>query len=329
MNQLEVLKKFTTIVVDSADIHLVHKYKPSDATTNPSIILNNVLSNKYNNIIEKSILYSKKLGGSLEKKVINALDMISVRFGCEILKFIPGYISTEIDAELSFNTDLCIQKSIKIIKLYNILGVDKSRILIKLAATWEGIQAAKYLRKIGILCNLTLLFSFAQAQACADAKVFLISPFVGRIYDWYSKNQNNNDPYIASKDPGVIAIKNIFYHYKKFGYKTIIMGASFRKIEQIIELAGCDKLTISPILLDQLKKCTIQINRKLNYQLNNNVITKPNALSESEFRWLHNKNLMAVEKLAEGINQFYLDKKISNFFIKKNIILESRKKIYI
>lgn len=319
MDQLEILKKFTTIVVDSGDIELIQQYKPMDATTNPSIILYNVLSKKYNYIVEKSILYSKKIGGSIENQITNSVDMISVIFGCEILKNIPGYISTEIDAKLSFNVDLCVRKAIKIIKLYDDLGINKSRILIKLAATWEGIQAAKILKKIGIQCNLTLLFSFAQAQACADAKVFLISPFVGRIYDWYNKNGNLVVPYIANDDPGVIAIKNIFYHYKKYGYKTIIMGASFRRIEQIIALSGCDRLTISPSLLSELQYCNMHIERNLSSKGTKKNVCPPSILSESEFRWLHNKNPMAVEKLSEGIRQFYVDQKKLEVFLSKHL----------
>ncbi|WP_075431696.1 transaldolase [Buchnera aphidicola] len=318
MDQLEVLKKFTIVSVDSGDIKLIHKYKPSDATTNPSIILNNVLSNKYNQLVEKSIIYAKKIGGSIEQRVINATDMISVIFGFEILKNIPGYISTEIDAKLSFNIDLCIKKAVKIVNLYNTLGIDKSRILIKLAATWEGIQAAKTLQEMGILCNLTLLFSFAQAQACADAQVFLISPFVGRIYDWYNK-KNQVKIYKASEDPGIMAIKKIFYHYKKYGYKTIIMGASFRRIEQIIELAGCDRLTISPVLLLELQKYTTQIDRKLDSQLIKKSYMLPNVLSEAEFRWLHNQDPMAVEKLSEGICQFNSDQEKLEIFLSKKI----------
>lgn len=318
MNQLEVLKRFTTVSVDSGDINLIHKYKPTDATTNPSIILNNVLSNQYNQLVEKSIAYAKKIGGSIDQKIINATDMISVIFGFEILKNIPGYISTEIDAKLSFNTDLCIKKAVKIVNLYQTLGIDKSRILIKLAATWEGIQAAKNLKKMGILCNLTLLFSFAQAQACADAQVFLISPFVGRIYDWYNKKKKVKI-YSANEDPGIIAIKKIFYHYKKYEYKTIIMGASFRKIEQILELAGCDRLTISPVLLLELQKYKMTIERKLDSQLIKKIYPQPNLLSEAEFRWLHNKDPMAVEKLSEGICQFNSDQEKLEIFLSKKM----------
>lgn len=308
MNQLESLRKFTTVVVDSGDIKSIKQYKPNDATTNPTIILNCVLSKKYKHIINNSIIYAKKIGGTLENKIINACDMISVVFGCEILKNIPGYVSTEIDAKFSFNKDLCIEKSIKIINLYRDFGVDTSRVLIKLASTWESIQAAKYLKTINIFCNLTLLFSFAQAQACADAEVFLISPFIGRIYDWYNV-RNLINLYEVDKDPGVIAVKNIFYHYKKHGYKTIIMGASFRRKEQVLALAGCDKLTISPNLLYELKNCNLPVQKKLDSSSIKNFISIPKTLSRSEFQWLHNQDSMAVEKLSHGICQFDSDQK--------------------
>ncbi|ABJ90535.1 transaldolase [Buchnera aphidicola] len=317
MNQLEYLKKYTTVVVDSGDINYIKKYQPNDATTNPTLILKSVLSNKYNYIIDNSIQYAKDIGGNKLTQVKNASDMISVGFGIEILKYIPGYISTEIDARLSFNTKKCVSKAIKLIKLYNNNGIDTSRVLIKLAATWECIEAARQLKKIGILCNLTLLFSFAQARACADADVFLISPFVGRIYDWYQKF-NLNSPYCSNTDPGVIALKKIFFYYKKYGYKTIIMGASFRKLEQIQELVGCDRITISLDLLKQLSMKKDILIKKLDVKKITKVNTKPNALSESEFRFLHNEDAMAVEKLSEGIRQFSSDQQeLENFLFDK------------
>ncbi|VFP84828.1 Transaldolase A [Buchnera aphidicola (Cinara splendens)] len=306
MNQLECLKRYSTVVVDSGDIECIAQYRPQDATTNPTLILKSVLSKKYESIVNKAVQYAKEIGGSQSHQLKNASDMVSVGFGKEILKYIPGYISTEIDARLSFNTSKCVTRAIKLIDLYREQNIDTSRVLIKLAATWECIQAAYKLKKLGILCNLTLLFSFAQARACADADVFLISPFVGRIYDWYQKN-NIDNPYFSDSDPGVLAVKKIFFYYKKYMYKTIIMSASFRKVEQILELSGCDRITISPDLLNVLKNQTCKFNRKLDINKISTISSKPIPLSESEFRFLHNQDAMAVEKLSEGIRQFSYD----------------------
>lgn len=315
MNQLERLKKYTTVVVDSGDIECIARYRPQDATTNPTLILKSVLSKKYDFIINEAIQYAKKMGGSQLNQLQNASDMVSVRFGKEILKYIPGYISTEIDARLSFNTDQCVQKAIKLINLYKEQGIDTSRVLIKLAATWECIKAAYKLKKLDILCNLTLLFSFAQARACADFDVFLISPFVGRIYDWYQKNNTGNS-YCSASDPGVLAVKKIFFYYKKYMYKTIIMGASFRNVEQILELSGCDRITISPDLLKLLETKTCNFHKKLDVKKISTVSCKPVPISESEFRFLHNQDAMAVEKLSEGIRQFSRDQiELENFLL--------------
>lgn len=318
MNQLKLLNSMSVVVVDTGNIEDIKKYCAIDATTNPSLILNSVISRKYESIIDSSIKFAKKIGGSFKKKVTNASDMISVKFGSEILNHIPGYISTEVDARLSFNTDLCIKKSQKLIRLYQENNVNVSRVLIKLAATWEGIQAAKYLKSLGISCNLTLLFSFAQAKSCADAGVFLISPFVGRIYDWYKKN-NLLNKYSTSYDPGVIAVKNIYQYYKQYNYKTIVMAASFRTVDQILELSGCDRITISPILLSQLKENVSPIKRKLNTNNINIITKKPDILSESEFRFLHNQDAMAVEKLSEGIRQFSLDQDSLEKFVSERL----------
>ncbi|MGI4816870.1 MAG: transaldolase [Janthinobacterium lividum] len=306
MNQLELLKRYTTVVVDSGDIECIAQYRPQDATTNPTLILKSALSKKYEFIINEAIRYAKKIGGSQLNQLQNASDMVSVGFGKEILKYIPGYISTEIDARLSFNTDKCVKKAIKLIDLYREQNIDTSRVLIKLAATWECIQAAYKLKKLGILCNLTLLFSFAQARACAESDVFLISPFVGRIFDWYQKN-NIDNPYFSNSDPGVLAVKKIFFYYKKYMYKTIIMSASFRKVEQILELSGCDRITISPDLLKILENQTCKFNRKLDINKISTISSKPKPLSEPKFRFLHNQDAMAVEKLSEGIRQFSYD----------------------
>ncbi|VFP81359.1 transaldolase [Buchnera aphidicola] len=317
MNQLDYLKKYSTIVVDSGDIECIKKYHPSDATTNPTLILKSVLSKKYEYIIDNSIKYAKSISSSIDDQVNYASDMVSVGFGVEILKNIPGYISTEIDARLSFNTEKCIQKSIQIIQLYKNYGIDVSRVLIKLAATWECIQAARELKKIGIKCNLTLLFSFAQARACAESGVFLVSPFVGRIYDWYQKSFINSE-YCSELDPGVIALKKIFIYYKKYRYKTIIMGASFRRLEQILALSGCDRITISLDLLEQLKMKKDKFLKQLDVNKINTVLIKPSPLSESEFRFLHNQDAMAVEKLSEGIRQFSSDQiRLEKFLLNK------------
>ncbi|PPI88248.1 transaldolase [Candidatus Pantoea edessiphila] len=305
MNQLESLKKFTTVVIDSSDIQSIQKYHPEDATTNPAIILRSVKSDSYKFLVNDAINYAKKQGGSKEVMIVNASDKIAVNIGTEILKYIPGRISTEIDSRLSFNTIESISKAKKLINMYKANGIEDHRILIKLAATWEGIRAAEEIEKNGIKCNLTLIFSVNQARACAEANVFLISPFVGRIYDWHNK-QNFTPQYLVDKDPGVKLIKDIYNYYKNHQYKTIIMGASFRRIEQIIALAGCDYLTISPILLKELQNNYEPLTKKLKLFFNK-VISDSSLISESEFRWEHNQNPMAVEKLSEGIRQFSID----------------------
>ncbi|WP_343126597.1 transaldolase [Buchnera aphidicola] len=318
MNQLESLKKHSIIVVDSGDIEQISKFSPSDATTNPSLILHSILSKKYEFIFENSLKYARLKGGTHKKKIMNAGDRIAVMFGKEILKYIPGYISTEINSKFSFNIEECVQKAEKLINMYGEMGVKKSRILIKLAATWEGVQAAKILKKKAILCNLTLVFSFAQAQICAESGVFLISPFVGRISDWYMKNFDSKN-ISKEEDKGVLALKKIFYYYKKYNYKTIIMGASFRNIQQIFSIAGCDKITISPILLNILKNTVGDVPLRLNkFDIEKN-FKIPKFLKEDEFRWLHNQDMMAVEKLSEGIRQFNKDQNSLDKLISQNL----------
>ncbi|CAL4318610.1 transaldolase [Buchnera aphidicola] len=315
MNQLSGLKQFTTIVADTGDVNQIRKYQPMDATTNPSLILNTINIPEYQDLVSEAIQYGKKKSSIRKQQVIHASDRILVNIGMEILKYIPGYISSEVDARLSFNTDLCILKAQNIVKLYEELGIERSRILIKLAATWQCIQAARELQKYNIKCNLTLLFSFAQSKACAEANVFLVSPFVGRIYDWYhDKNLIHN--YDAKNDPGVLSVKKIYKYYKKYNYSTIIMGASFRNIEQILELSGCDRLTISPNLLEQLKNNSSLVSRNLFFS--DSILPKPTSLNESEFLWEHNENQMAVEKLSDGIRQFSRDQE------KLEIILNSK-----
>ncbi|XRX43172.1 MAG: transaldolase [Buchnera aphidicola (Tetraneura sorini)] len=318
MNSLNYLKKFSTVVVDTGDVSLIDKFLPEDATTNPSLILNVCNLNQYKKIIDKAITCSKKQGMDEKKSINFIINKLSTGIGIELLKKIPGYISTEISADLSFDKSKCIEESKKIIEMYEEANIDRSRVLIKLAATWEGIKASEELEKLNIKCNLTLLFSFAQAKACAEAGVFLISPFVGRISDWYNINYpNQQDSYNVKKDKGVQSVIKIFNYYKKHGYKTIIMAASFRNVKQILELSGCDKLTISPILLDKLMRSSKLV--KKNLIVTNKVSKVPTKrLSKSEFLWEHNLNPMAVEKLSEGIRQFSADqKKLEKIIISK------------
>jgi transaldolase len=304
MNQLDALKQYTTVVADSGDIESIRHYHPEDATTNPSLILKAAGLDAYKHLIDDAIDYAKKQGGSKETQIINASDKVAINLGMEILKSIPGRVSTEVDARLSFDRGMCVTKAEKLVRLYEENGIDRSRILIKLASTWEGIKAAEELEKNGIQCNLTLLFSFAQARACAEANVFLISPFVGRIYDWYN-SRKPIDPYVVDEDPGVKSVRRIYDYYKKHRYSTVIMGASFRKVEQIQALAGCDRLTISPNLLEELANSDAPLERKL--EPSTEGFHQPASLSEAEFRWEHNQDPMAVEKLADGIRQFAID----------------------
>ncbi|QDY42634.1 transaldolase [Candidatus Pantoea soli] len=304
MNQLDALKQFTTVVADSGDIESIRHYNPEDATTNPSLILKAAGLDAYKHLIDDAIDYAKKQGGSKETQIINASDKVAINLGMEILKSVPGRVSTEVDARLSFDRGMCVTKAEKLVRLYEENGIDRSRILIKLASTWEGIKAAEELEKNGIQCNLTLLFSFAQARACAEAGVFLISPFVGRIYDYYN-SRKPLDPYVVDEDPGVKSVRRIYDYYKKHRYNTVIMGASFRKVEQIIALAGCDRLTISPNLLEELANSDAPVERKL--EPSTEGFHQPSPLSEAEFRWEHNQDPMAVEKLSDGIRQFAVD----------------------
>jgi len=316
MNQLNALKKFSTIVADTSDIESICKYKPEDATTNPSLILQAVNSSVNQVFVEQAIQYAKKKGGSYQDQITNASDKILVELGIKILKKIPGYISSEVDARFSFSTEKCILKAKKLIDLYEEQGFSRNRILIKLAATWECIKAAEELKKDNILCNLTLVFSFAQARACAESNVFLISPFVGRIYDWYIA-QNLLSKSFSGKDPGVISVCKIYNYYKKHGYETIIMGASFRNIQQILFLSGCDRLTISPSLLKELESNTAKLERQLSPP--SSISTPPIALSEEEFRWEHNQDPMAVQKLSEGIRNFGNDQLFLEKILSKKI----------
>lgn len=302
-NTLAQLKSFTTIVADTGDIEAIKRYQPEDATTNPSLILKASQIPEYAPLIDDSIAWAKTQSSSIEQQIEDAGDKLAVNIGVEILKLVPGRISTEVDARLSFDKQRSIDKAHKLIKLYQEAGIDKSRILIKLASTWEGICAAKELEKEGINCNLTLLFSFAQARACAEAGVYLISPFVGRILDWYKKDTGQD--YTAETDPGVVSVTEIYNYYKQHGYNTVVMGASFRNIGEIIELAGCDRLTIGPALLEELANTDVTISRKL--VAATSTVAAPTALTEEQFRWDFNEDPMAVDKLAEGIRNFAID----------------------
>ncbi len=304
MSQLEELKKLTTIVADTGDIDSLDLYKPTDSTTNPTLILDASQKTSYRPLVEEAISFGKAKGKTAEEKLSHALDKVFVNFGCEILKKIPGRVSTEVDARLSFDVEGSIQKATYLIELYKKAGIDKKRVLIKLASTWEGILAAKELEKKGIHCNMTLLFSLPQAAACAEAKATLISPFVGRILDWYKKNVKP-EGYSPSEDPGVLSVTEIYHYFKQFDYKTQIMGASFRNKEEILELAGCDLLTIAPKLLEELKQENKPVIRKLQPEKSNKLKKLPS--SEKMFRFLLNENAMATEKLSEGIRKFSQD----------------------
>jgi len=304
-SKLEQLKQFTTIVADTGDLDAIKRLKPQDATTNPSLLLKAASLPGYAEVLKKTISESNGDVGV-------AADALSVAVGGEILKFIDGRISTEVDARLSFDTQAMLSKANHLIELYEKAGVSKDRVLIKLASTWEGIRAAEQLEKAGIQCNLTLLFSFAQAAACADAGVFLISPFVGRIYDWYKKA--NDTDYTGAEDPGVQSVTRIYNYYKANDYKTVVMGASFRNTSQIEQLAGCDRLTISPDLLDKLLQDEGSLERKLQPGTGGEAKL---SLNEAQFRWLSNEDAMATEKLAEGIRQFARDQEKLEKIIKE------------
>ncbi|KAI8816257.1 uncharacterized protein EV422DRAFT_546781 [Fimicolochytrium jonesii] len=304
---LDYLKKYTTVVADTGDVESIAKYKPQDATTNPSLILAATQQPQYAHLIDNAISYAKQHGGSdLDAQVSLAFDKLLVNFGVEILKHVPGRVSTEVDARLSFDTQGTIAKAKQLIALYKEAGVDKSRVLIKIASTWEGIQAARVLeQEHDIHCNLTLLFSFAQAVACAEAGVTLISPFVGRILDWHKKATGKT--YTGAEDPGVQSVTQIYNYYKKHGYKTIVMGASFRNTSEIEELTGCDFLTISPTLLAELQNSDKKLEPKLNKDNAKSLDLPKIHLDEKTFRWEHNEDAMATEKLAEGIRKFNED----------------------
>ncbi|HMW73759.1 MAG TPA: transaldolase [Cellvibrionaceae bacterium] len=303
-NKLVQLKQFSDVVADTGDIEAIARYQPLDATTNPSLLFKAAQMPQYQDLVKQTLASTASIG--------DAADKIGVAIGCEILKIVPGRVSTEVDARLSFDTEASIAKAHKLIDLYAAQGISKERVLIKLASTWEGIRAARTLEKEGINCNLTLLFSFAQAAACADAGAFLISPFVGRILDWYKANTAKKE-YAAAEDPGVISVTNIYNYYKEHGYKTVVMGASFRNIGEIEALAGCDRLTISPELLAALETDTGTLSRALEPGKVKTGGAKV-VETEAQFRFNMNEDQMATEKLSDGIRKFVADQiNLENF----------------
>ncbi|PLR41247.1 transaldolase [Chimaeribacter californicus] len=303
-NKLTALRQLTTVVADTGDIAAMKLYQPQDATTNPSLILNAAQIPEYRKLIEEAIAWARDQSNDHDQQIMDASDKLAVNIGLEILKLIPGRISTEVDARLSYDTEASVAKAKRLMKLYNDAGISNDRILIKLASTWQGIRAAEQLEKSGINCNLTLLFSFAQARACAEAGAYLISPFVGRILDWYKANGEKKE-FESQEDPGVVSVTEIYKYYKEHGYDTVVMGASFRNIGEIIELAGCDRLTIAPALLKELAESEGTLERKLSYT--GEIKDRPQPLTESEFYWQHNSDPMAVEKLTDGIRKFAAD----------------------
>ena len=306
VSQLDSLKKFSSVVADTGDIDSIQKFNPDDCTTNPSLIFKAVQSNKYKKLVDEVISNSKSRKFSQTEDQINYIaDQLTIAFGIELTKIVPGYVSTEVDSDLSFNTEATVEKAKQIINSYEQSGVPKNRILIKIAGTWEGIQAVKKLEAEGISCNCTLIFSLTQAIACAEAGAFLISPFVGRILDWFKSNTQKD--YDSSNDPGVESVEKIFNYFKKFNYNTIVMAASFRNKYEIINLAGCDKLTISPTLLEELSQNDDEIKLKLSKENSSSLDIERINVNESSFRWHLNENQMASFKLAEGIRLFNKD----------------------
>jgi transaldolase len=305
-SKLEQLKTMTTVVADTGDLDAIAQWKPQDATTNPSLLLKAAASDAYRPMLDRAVAAARtQQGGSDAEQLAYATDMLAVLAGREILGRVPGVVSTEVDARLSFDTDATLARARRLIELYDQLGMDTSRVLIKIASTWEGIRAAEQLQRDGINCNLTLLFSFIQAAACADAGAFLISPFVGRILDWHLA-ASGRDSYPASEDPGVQSVSRIYNYYKANGYKTVVMGASFRNTGEIEMLAGCDRLTISPTLLEQLDNDSGSLEQQLDATkaVSND---RPGQIDEKLFRWESNEDAMATEKLADGIRRFTND----------------------
>jgi transaldolase len=306
MSKLDKLRKMTVVVADTGEIEEIKKYKPTDATTNPSLIKKAATMPQYQDLVKDAVSYAKKKGNTPEEQKHHLLDKLFINFGVEILKYIPGRVSTEVNANFSYDTEGSIKIARSLIKLYEEVGISRDRILIKLASTWEGAQASHQLEKEGIHCNMTLMFSMAQAIACAEAGATLISPFVGRILDWYKKNERP-EGYPPTEDPGVKSVTQIYHYYKKFGYKTQVMGASFRNKEEILELAGCDLLTIAPNLLEELGNLDGDLERKLDPAKSGGMSIDKILVDEKAFRLMLNNDPMANDKLAEGIRNFASD----------------------
>lgn len=306
MNKLEQLKQMTTVVADTGDIDAIATYTPTDATTNPSLLYKAAQQPQYAHLLQDAIDYAMARSEQMQSRAIDMMDKLSVNFGAEILKIIPGRISTEVDARLSFDTNASVSRAENLISLYKQAGVDTSRVLIKIASTWEGMAAAAVLEKRGIHCNLTLMFSLAQAIAAAEAGATLISPFVGRIMDWYKK-ADGVEGYAAEDDPGVNSVTQIYNYYKSHDYATVVMGASFRNCDEILQLAGCDLLTISPGLMEELRASEGEVTRRLDAVKAGAMKIETIAMHESAFRWKMNEDAMATEKLAEGIRNFAKD----------------------
>ena len=305
LNQLEQIKKITTVVADTADFESIRDFKPQDATTNPSLVYAATQKENYSHFLDEVLADRRKSGLSGAAQLEDIIDHLLVRFGSAMLEIVPGRVSTETDVRYSFDVEGSIKKARRLIALYKEQGIERERVLIKIASTWEGLMAAEQLQKEGIKCNMTLLFSLPQAVRAAEAKVQLISPFVGRIYDWF-KAANKRD-YVGAEDPGVQSVKEIYTYYKHFGYETEVMGASFRNVGQILELAGCDLLTISPELMKQLSESHDAVHRKLTPADAKKADVKPLTLDEKKFRYLLNEDAMATEKTAEGIRKFAAD----------------------
>uniref|UniRef100_A0A0G4FX86 Transaldolase n=1 Tax=Chromera velia CCMP2878 TaxID=1169474 RepID=A0A0G4FX86_9ALVE len=316
---LDLLKQFTKVVADTGDFEAMREYGAEDATTNPTLLLQAAQKPEYALLLQSAIDAAKKAGHKGEALISEVCDLLAIEFGLKILEIVPGLVSTEVDARLSFDKDASVAKARKLISLYESRGIAKERILIKMASTWEGCQAAAVLEAEGIHCNMTLLFSLCQAIAAAEAKATLISPFVGRILDWFVKNTDKKT-YAPSEDPGVVSVTEIYRYYKKFGYATTVMGASFRNIEEIIALAGCDKLTISPKLLDELSKTSRSFERSLSPDgMEGAEKVEKIEMNEKTFRWMLNEDAMATEKLAEGIRNFNKDLEKLRVFIAQKI----------
>lgn len=303
-SQLDQLRSMTAIVADTGDIDAIAQHRPEDATTNPSLLLKAAAAPRYAPLLDQAVTWARGQGGDRDRQLANALDKLAVNAGVEILKLVPGRVSTEADARLSFDTEATVAKARRLVELYAAAGIGPERVLIKIASTWEGIRAAERLEREGIHCNLTLLFGFGQAVACAEAGATLISPFVGRIFDW-SKAHGGAAAPAPEEDPGVRSVHAIYRYYKEHGYATTVMGASFRNTGEILALAGCDRLTISPALMDELAASDAEVTRRLAYD--GPLLARPEAMTEAGFRWQLNEDAMATEKLAEGIRSFTAD----------------------